>query len=485
MGDFRLVEMIEPMLDHIKDNSDFTKRNEDALDIYEGDLMRHLVRDMSASLSENYFQQIKTRLVPINILPKVVDKLSRLYHNAPIRTAELETDQELVDMYTDELSINSEFNVAEEYVNLHKGYSIEPFLSEIEKPDGSLSNKVKARVLPYDRFLPMNIDRTDKEKVDIFIKFMGDIIINVPDMRHASRTRSETRQLFFAYSNDEFLVFDSQGQIHDDMLPTAVDGTKSTDNPFGTIPMTYGNRARLKVIPTVDSDLLAMTKVMPIIYSDLSGATMFLCFSIIWGLDVNLEKAKMSPNAFWELKSDGNSDKQPQVGTLKPEVDSDKVLAMVKEIYLNWLDTKGLKAGAAGSLRVEDASGIAKAIDEMDAAEAHKESAKHFEKDEKDFWRRLATMHNYWVDQGKLVNINKFSEQFIEDSITIEYDPPKPKEDRSQVLENVLREFDRGIMSAEQVVKKLHPSWGETEIAEAILRMNEFNGVDDGETTEI
>lgn len=481
-----LRDLIPTMVEHINANQDFIKRNTEALEIYEGALMPHLISDMRASLSADYFNKIKTRLIPINILPKLMDKLSRLYATNPIRkpSVENEQDAELLAFYEKELDINSHFSLSEEYSHLHKGYSLEPFLDRpTALTDEESLTKVMVRAIPFDRFLPMNVNKINRERMDVWIKFVGMVDVQIDDRRTNIGHRTEKRSLFFAYSNEEFIAFDDHGDIREEFLVE-----NGGINPFGIIPAMYGNRAKLKVIPTPDTDLLPMTKALPIIFSDLSGANMFLCFSVIWGLDVNLESAEMSPNAFWELKSDPNSDSKPQIGTIKPEVDSDKVLRFIKEAFLMWLDTKGVKAGAAGQLSVEKASGISKAIDEMDTTEALKRSSKQFEKDERKFWRVLAIMHNVWIDQGILTGMDKFSDNFIENSIDIEYDIEVPLEERRQKIQDAWFEFTRGILPATDLVKLLHPDWSEDLVNEraAIVEAGQIIRTEsiDGETTE-
>ena len=54
-------------------------------------------------------------------------------------------------------------------------------------------------------------------------------------------------------------------------------------NPIGVIPFVYGKRQKSKLIPTQDTDMLAIAKAIPVQISDLGMAMMYQCFSIIFG----------------------------------------------------------------------------------------------------------------------------------------------------------------------------------------------------------
>jgi hypothetical protein len=130
-----------------------------------------------------------------------------------------------------------------------------------------------------------------------------------------------------------------------------VDGTEATEylvdnqgvNPVGVIPFVYGKRQKNKLIPVLDSDMLAVVKSIPCMLTDGAGAQMFQAFTILYGIDVNVENLKMSPNAFWSIKSDQSSDKNPQIGSIKPEADTQKILEFVASIFTIWLETKGFR----------------------------------------------------------------------------------------------------------------------------------------------
>jgi hypothetical protein len=465
-----LVNRIDEMLAYINNHACFTEHNHVLLDVYEGNLTEYIVEDMKKSLSIEYFSKVKNRLLPINILTRLIDKMSKVYSMDQVRDAGNDGDNELVSMYVDEFEFETKMNEADEYSNLHKGYAFEPII---------IDGVPKLRVLPFDRFIVMDGDPRDPEKVEVFIKYLGEKPIEVKDNRYQDKTRVEMRNVYFAYTDEEFVAFDSGGDIYGPTQSQVDDFV----NPIGRIPFYYGTRARNKILPTQDTDILAMTKTLPVILSDVSGAILFQCFTIIWGIDVNLEDASMSPNAFWELKSDNaNADAKPQIGTLKPQVDSDKVLTFTKEFFAMWLETKGVKVGSIGTSQGEsNLSGVAKIIDQADTIDLIKESIKEFEKDEKNIWDLIAYMHNYWVDIGELKGLGKFSNDF---KVSVEFELPTPVVNRDEQVNTTLEEMRAGLLPPKEGIARLYPKLTEEQLNERVDYFLEFNSIDNGNNNE-
>jgi hypothetical protein len=437
-----LKDQIPAILQYIKDNGAFTDHNATALDIYEGNLKPYVLDIMQRTLSDNYFQKIKHRALPINILRKVVDKLSKVYLNDPIRTDA--NYQQFIDDYSYWLRLNERMNVADEYANLFKGYALEPFVH---------NGQPKLRVIPYDRFLVMSEDSVDPMTPTMFIKFMGEV------QKMDGRGKRKANK-YHAYTAEEFISFDSDGDIiYEDMEGN--DGV----NPIGRVPFVYGNRSRINLIPQPDTDVIQLTKIIPVMLTDLSGAVLFQCFSIIYGVDIDSANLVMSPNAYWDLKSDPKSDKTPQVGTIKPEADIERVLQFIASTLAFWLETKGVRVGSIGNLSVDSAaSGIAKIIDEMDSFEIRKQNIKFFKNEEYELWSLLKDMNNYWVRSNQ-IQYGLIGDDF---DPTIEFDEPKPMISRADELNMVIIELNNGLITKEKAIKRLYPDATPEEIKELL-----------------
>lgn len=461
----KLYDLVPEILDYINDNKEYLEHNKVLLDIHQGCLKPYVMQDLKACLSEEYYSKIKSRVIIINTLKRFIDKVSKVYALTPVRIATSgASDQNLLDYYEEQFEMNVSMNDADEYSNLFKGFFLDPYVKE---------NTPCLRVLPFDRFLIMSTDETDPLSDDILIKIMGMKPIRVEDRRSRNGHRIEMREVYYLYSADEFLAIDSNGDIYAPAMEE-----NEGENIYGVIPGHYGRRSRIDLLPKQDTDLLNITKIIPVLLSDLSGTILFQCFSIMYGVDIDAQNLNMSPNAFWSFSSDPNSDKNPQIGTIKPQADIDKVLNFIMNTFTFWLETKGIKVGSLGQVDGQNAaSGIAKIIDEMDTTELKKLSIEAFKKDEKAFWQKMKTIHNTWVDQGIVKNMPRFSESF---EVQIEFDEPQPVIDREKFVRTIKLEVDAGFLYPEKAIEKLYP---DIEGEELKKHLDFFFGVDEQDAT--
>lgn len=440
-----LRKRIPDVLAHIKANSEFTSHNACMLEIYEGNLKPYVLAVLQKTLSDNYFQKIKDRTIPINILRRVIDKLSKVYATSPQRTDA--NYQQFMDDYTKWLKLDERMGVADEYANMFKGYALEPYV-HLGKP--------RLRVIPYDRFMVMSEDKVDPLNPTVFIKFMGKYT------KYNGRGKKDCNY-YYLYTDEEFLVVDADGDIVESEM-----GDTNGTNPVGRIPFIYGNRSRIDLIPQPDTDILQMTKMIPVILSDLSGVLMFSCFSIIYGIDIDSENMTMSPNAFWNFKSDPKSEKTPSIGTIKPDADIDVGVNFLASTFAFWLETKGVRVGSIGQLDQGNASsGIAKIIDEMDTFEIRKTNIQFFKNDESNLWILLKDMNNYWVKTKQLAY------GIIGDNFepSIEFDEPKPQVNRVEEVNLVVTQMQAGLLTKEIGLTQLYPDWTQEQL-DAALKEN-------------
>lgn len=439
-----MSERINFMLKYIKDNACFTDANHTKLDVYEGNLLPYVKDVMKKSLSENYFKQIEHRIMPINVLTRITDKLAKVYISPPIRKSD--TNQEFIDEMSDDISIDLVMSIADEYSHLFKCYALEPFLDE---------GCPQVRVLPADRFIVIGADKKNPLKVTTFIKFMG-LVGKQP--------------LYYAYTDTEFIPFTADGKIYS----PALEGNDGV-NPFGVIPFVYGNRSKLDIVPTQDSDIMQLTLMIPILLSDLAGAIMFNCFSVIYGIDLKIDSIVKSPNAFWNFKTDSkNSETKPQIGTIKSDVDIDKVMAFIKQSFAFWLETKGVRIGSLNNLDAGNAaSGIAKIIDEMDVYEIKKQQINYFKKEEAELWELLAIMNNVWIETEENYEGTKVPDDF---EPTIVFDEPRPEIPRATEFETIDKEYKGGYMTSKDAIQSLYPDLDEDEVIERAAYLDAVTG---------
>lgn len=422
----------------------YLARNHELFDIYEGNLKPYVENIMKASLSDTYFAQIKHRIMPINILRRIIDKLAQVYSNDPIR--EVSEKQDILEMYQEFYSINNKMNNADEFSNLFKGYALEPFI-RTDRITGESTPSL--RVLPFDRFFVIGEDLVDPLNPTIFVKIMGKVTMQ----------KGLEEMSFFAYTDTEFLAFTESGKILSEYMVN-----NEGVNIFGKIPFVYGNRSNYNIMPTQDTDILEMSKIIPVLFSDLGGMIMFSCFPINYGIDVDTTNLVMSPNIFWNLKSLPESGKSGTIGTITPTAEVDKVLNFISHTLSAWLESKGIKVGSLGQLNGDNfASGISKIIDEMDTYEIRKRQIQFFKKEEKELWQLTSIMHNVWIKTGLITNVPALPEKW---EVTITYDEPVPYVDRQTEVATVKMEVDGNFLDQKSAIKRLYPDLTDEEVEE-------------------
>lgn len=440
-----LKQKRKEIIEYIKAHREFLRQNTEALDIYEGNLLPYVDNILSKSLSAPYYNSIRDRVLPINILQRYVDKVSTTYSKPPLRTSQDTRTSDFVSFYEKALSINNSGNLADTYSNLFKGYAWEPYIDKNGNP--------ALRELPFNSFIVMSDSMVNPEEETIFIKFMG------------KQTNEEDSMLLFVYTDQEFDAFYLNGSEASEYL---VDNQGI--NVIGTIPFVYGKRQKNRLIPVLDSDMLAIAKAIPCMITDGAGAQLYQSFSIIFGIDISAENLKMSPNALWSIKSDRESDKNPQLGILQPSADTDKIMQFITTTFSLWLETKGVRVGSVGTSDGANlSSGISKIIDEMDVWELKKKSQAWFKKDEEELWNdKLPKIHNYWIKSGQVIPAMVPPIMPEKLDVLVEFESPKPMISKTEEIAQIKAELELGTMTLEQAIKKLHPEMDDAMVSETI-----------------
>jgi hypothetical protein len=435
-----------------KSLADTLEHNEALFTIYEGDLLSYVLKDLQAQFSAKSFEAVKYRVAPINVLKRLVDKLSKIYAKPPQRkiTGGSQKDQDLVDFYRTEMDMDNSMTLANEFFNLFKTCAIEPFLDR---------GNPKLRLIPSDRFFVYSNDPVNPMRPTHFVKIMGKI----------KRADGRESPLFYGYTDQEFLAFDDKGEIVTEIMMRPDISVLEGKNPYGKIPVVYVNRSKHDLTPKIDTDTLAMTKLIPILLSDLNYAVMFQAFSIIYGIDLDEENLSMSPNAFWRLKSDPNaaSGNKPSIGVIKPEVNIHEVLSLIKAEMGFWLQSKNIKPGAMGNLSVEHmASGISKAIDEMDTSEDRQKQTMFFKDAEADLFDLLINnMHPVWMRDPSFKNRLGFSSGV---KITTHFAEQRPIVDTSKQIDDQIKKLMAGLQDKRGALSELYPDWDDEQLDEKL-----------------
>jgi hypothetical protein len=438
-------EFLNNVKNLIQVEADKLQYNENLFNILEGDLMTKLCESLKRQLSASASEIAIQRAAPINILNKIIGKLSRLYTDSPIRVTENAINQKLVDLYSSN-GINSTWHDANEAFNAYKWTSIELYH---DKDLGEL----KTRAVPSHMFVPFCLSRTDPLRVDGIIKFMGEI-------KYPTKEGFIIKRRFWIYTKDEFYSIDEDGKVIVDDIPTDDDDMITAINEYGVLPFEYISQSRYLLIPKIDTDTLQMTLLVPILLTDMNFGSMFLAMPILYGIDIEATNMKLSPNHFWDLTSKTSQDGsqvKPEVGVIRAEPDLRAMMESVVNQLSLWLDSRNIKPGTIGKLTAENfSSGISKIISEMDTVEHRKMQAVYFKTAEKSFWRKLGVMHNELVRAG-LISENRL---FIDPEtmiVNVKYAEIPVIQSREDKIRELRAEKDAGFTSTKRAIRALNP----------------------------
>lgn len=452
------------LVEQYEQNKNLLIHNRKVFEIFEGALLRHLTDALKSQLNPRAFEQAMHRVAPINFLRTLIDKLSRIYNDHTIRRFKgTPQDIEMLEWYATQYDMNVKMQLANEYFNLFKNVSPEPFYDE-------QTNSPGLRIIPSERFFVASKDMINPMRPTHFVKIMGE------------RTLPNGRKslIFYAFTDTEFMIFDEKGEPIPELMMNVPSGGL---NPYGVIPNPYAVRSNDKIMPNEDSDTLAMTLLIPVLLTDVNYAVMFQCFSIIYGIDVDDENLKLAPNAFWRFKSDPSQpNAKPSIGVIKPEVDSDKVIVLAQTELAMFLQSKGIRPGAVGQLGSENfASGVSKMVEEMDTSADRKKQVPYFITLEKQLWQRtIKNFHPVWSQKDGF----KYTQQFS-DSAEVEILFPEQRPDVSitQIIDDEIKKLEKKLTTRKRVLKKLNPDMEEADIDKLMEEIEDENEPEEVEVT--
>lgn len=433
----------------VKDHGNHLKAQQKTLDIYENNLMKYVDQALARQLSERSYRMACERMVPINIYPKVIDKLSNIYQQGVVREVMdgTQSDTDLMNWYVKQMYMNETMHHSNTIFNACKSTLIHPFFDDKYGP--------RLRVIPNDRFIVESDDPVDPLRVTRVTLLAG---------------KRDQKEIYWVYTDTEFAIVTSDQKI--DYAAMAMMGNPDGINPYGQIPFVYVNSSALKLTPSPDYDGIRMTEVIPVMLADLNLAAMFQSFSIMYGVDLSIENMTYAPNTFWFLKSDNPGESKPEIGTIKPEVDFQEVLNLIQSQLSMWLGTRGIRANGVGELTQQNfASGISKVIDEMDTLDARQAQTSTFSCAEKDLWALiLEKMHPMWVDQGKISQRALWTPGA---SVLTSFRLAIPGTTRTQLIDEQQKEYAAGFTTRRRAIQALNPTFTEADVDALLLEITE------------
>lgn len=365
------------VMEFIRSQQGYLENCEKLFDIYNRNLTPYLEERIDKDMqSLNSRAECKSRLAPINILPKIVNKLSSVYSINPDRDM-TGMDKGLFDELLKSTNFDSEMRQANRFLNLFRIVAIEP-VAGVDADGVPLVNTISMlRVYPAHKFLLMD-DGTIDKRVICFIKIIGSARKTTLDERGIPVSRDVV--VYEAYTDTQFIQFDNEGvtktmlEFQDEsgnIIRDGVDNIKP--NEFGKIPIVWMTRDVVTTMPPKDVDTYSMVTLLPLLFSDMNYALKYKCFSVMYTIGLSAPKGAMAPNSILKFDKDSNiiGDNQGELNQISPTVAVSEMLEAIYAQYSMWLESRGIKMSSigGGSTQTSNASGIAKAIDQGEVIE--------------------------------------------------------------------------------------------------------------------
>lgn len=442
-------EAIEQVLE--SQNRIRIERDKLRFNVYQGQLRDEIIAKLRQEfVLPDTVSQMAHRVVPLNITQKIINKLAMVYKEPPLRTPkeDSETDQELIDLYSQSFKVNQRGKWANRYFKLFKHALWEPFIDRDGVP--------RLRTIPSQHYTPLSDDPVQPERPTVIIKHIK------MDAGNPSESRFEY------WSDENFLIVDGDGRVKFDEMP---EDNQEGINPFGKMPFVYipenddGN-----LVPIPDDDLISMQFVIASILSDLTFASKNQAWSlyVLTGVDQN-QTLSLNPTSVVTLPEGASLD------TVKPEVDITEMLAEVETLIGMLLTTKNLSVGdISGSIRATNsASGVAMMIDRSETTEDKMDQEAFFIDAEKRLWDLWAHhMLPVFVTQGKLDP--EFRGTFSSDfEAQVVFPDMKPFISDKELIEIETAKLSNKLTTKKRVLKSLNKDMDDADIDALIAEIEE------------
>lgn len=439
----------------------------DLYQMHEGQVRKFVEESLKVEMMSNAaFSRAIKRIPSINLPKKVTEKLSKVYAEAPMRFSE--QDKDLIHDFARQMHLNSEMNYANQMSNLNKRCAIELYVEE---------GMQKARVLTAHQFFVFSDSPTSPNEPTVFIKLLGrefkptDTVTTEKGRRITNEDDIVLVDIFALYSDDEFLIADSDGTVREDKMREM--GISSTRNPFGTIPFVYVNKSKTELMPYPNQTTFDLGILIPKLLTDLNYSAQFQSHSVIWTRNSDIQGAEINPDVLIDLGDTDPNSGEPEIGTIEPKTDIDGVLKLIQAQLAMYMSTEGLKSGSVGQVEASSASsGIAKIIDESDATEARKQQTELFRTVERQFWAKFAQMQQVWSQTGQVVKKETFNPEFIE-SFNVKFAEIKPIESEKDKYDKIKVARDLKLITKKQALREIYPNLPENQLDERISELEE------------
>lgn len=396
-------------------------------------------------------KELSGRLVTLNFMKKIIDKSAGVYTEAPSRVVvdENEMDEDLLEIYEDGLRVN----MIQKEINRH----LKMYKRAMKKFYADEKGRPRLLVKPAHSYEVFNHQNTDPVSPDIVVELE----------QYANDPKD---MILHWWSDESFWITDGKGEVKmDEMLSLGNTG----ENDIGALPFEYRVTSTTEIDPIVEDDLYYLCIAMPIVLTDLYFALKYQCWSIIYTVNADPKNVNVNPASIMHLK--GDPGQQVEVGQIKPQVDSDKVINLIEATINLMLSSKGLSAGtlSTGQSAKDTVSGVSKMVDNAEVVADKKDQQEIFLVDETDLWDKLAkSMIPYWR-RSRLLS-SRYNKEFSQDfMVAIVFKEPKTLMSEKERTEISLMQMKGGVKTRRSVVQELNPDWTDTMVENYLAELDE------------
>lgn len=458
-------------------------------------LLEQLVREFGRNAQQEF------RIAPLNFLKKIINKRSTLYKSPPERTAQtgLESDQALIDFWTEELDLNELMGKANRYFNLFSNTALYPVPSD---------NTIKLFVTPPYLYsvVPNKIDQTraDLYAFNAFVeegqikdfqatgpaggkegfsrdrgfKGVGDLV----DSREFE-SQIESRK-FIMWTENEHVTVNAAGERQIDSRFINEDGTIDETqflNPIAPIiPVVNLAKDRDNEFwATQGEDMVDVSLLLQLAWTDLMTVAKHQGFAQMVVKSAEEPKTlQVGVTKVIHLKIDPGvpETKDTSVDFISPNSPLQQYKDVIMELLGLLLSTNDLnpkEIGGTGSAR-SFSSGFQALIETADTLEARKMDMAPMRRAEQELWQIVAAWHNFMFDNNALRDdaraLGKFSDGF---GINIKFADVKPLESDQERLAVVEKLMDLKLASRKDALKKLNPDLSSSDIEAKLQEIDE------------
>lgn len=422
-------------------------------EIYNGHIKKHIQDAITKEfILPETVKNMFYRIVPLNILKKITNKLAKIYITDPIRVSIDETDQDALDFYSQVMCFNQAMKTANRNTELYKHALLEPFVWE---------GKPYVRALPSHQYTPYNDDSTVKNVATVIAKHVE------------FSNEDKKKHVHHLWSDDEFIVCDGEGKIFSRDI-----------NPYGVLPFTYINTSQDLVIPLPDDDLISMQMCICLLLTDLNFASKYQSWSMIYVIGKLGKNISFNPNSIIELSASQDEATQPSIGTVDPKVKSDELLRQIESLMGLLLTTKSLSVGTVStSLSANDAaSGIAKVLDQAEVIDEQQDQKALMLDAEQEFWGKFAlNILPIWQKTGQLdpLYYEPLSPDF---GVSVLYPKREVYTSEDMIVDIEIKKLNAGLATKEMSLKKIYPDLSAEKIIELATLIEEDSHGGQGQT---